>query len=532
MNLHDIFTEDFKSILDAFYEVLDFPFIIRDVSEKVTYRSTRLVPPRFKKIEKKISDNNTHLGQIIGFYESGSDRKRISLSVKLLHDLITEKRRSRKAFLSAIKDVELRDEELTYFYKICDSLTSVVDIKKVCSIVLEMVVRIVNVERASLLLIDKKSRELKIFASRGIPKNIAKSVTVKLGEGISGKVAATGKHILVENVDTHDKDELINGSTFSTKSFLSYPLVYSRSKNKKDVIGVINATDKKSGQIFTTEDLRLVSAVAALATMALQNAEFYNRLMTAFTELKEKNKILVNAQKALIRSERIASLGTFSASVAHEIKNPLTAIMGVVQMLSVKKDSPEEIEKYAKTIYTQVDFISRIVTELLDFSRTGIPERNEEDINQVIEDTLVFTEHHLVRFKDIKVKKNLKKNLPKISIDKGQIQQVFINLIHNAEQAMPEGGVLTIKSYILKQSGDRDEGKEDYVTVSFTDTGTGIEKDDLDNIFKSFFTTKKKGEGTGLGLWIAQNIIKNHNGLLIVRSRKNHGSCFEVRLPV
>ncbi len=393
-----------------------------------------------------------------------------------------------------------------------------------------------SVERASIMLLDKESGELKIFSSRGIPQRIVRSVRIKLGEGISGKVALTGKPILIENVDKYEEKIFLKESKFETKSFLSYPLVYSKSKSKKEIIGVINATDKKTGEVFTNKDIKLISSVSTLATMAIQNSELYSKLDKAYKDLKEKSKIILNTQKALIRTERLSSLGTLSASVAHEIKSPLTSIMGAAQMISLRKSQVEDVLRYAGIIEAQCSQISSIMSQLLNFSRQSKPERKEESINKVVEDTLIFTKHHLSRFKNVKIKKKFNKNLPKVFIDRGQIQQVFVNLINNAAQSMPDGGTLFIKTSLVRYiNNEKEKGKnlgKSYVVVSFIDTGIGIKKKDLKNIFKPFFTTKRRGEGTGLGLSISKDIMKNHNGELKVRSREGKGACFEVLIPV
>jgi len=533
MNLHNIFTREFRTQLNTLFKVSFFPIMFYDDSNNVVFCNTDFIPPATKSVLKIIKHKSHTIGRIEGYYETGNERKQVSSLLRLVNTLVITKIKEEEYLSEFTQKIDLQDKQINYFYQICESLTSVFELKKVCAIILEMVIKIAHVERASIMLVNRKTKELTIFSSKGIPENIAKSVRIKIGDGISGKVALEGKPILVKDIhackDSIDPKE----SKFNTSSFLSYPLIYSRSRTQKNIIGVINATDKKTGQIFTRDDLRLIASVGALATMVLQNAEFYNRIKTAYNVLKEKTKTVVNTQRSLVRSERLASLGTFSASVAHEIKSPLTAVMGALQMLMLKKDQMDAVMKYVEMIQTQVDFISKILSELLDFSRQGTPERYKEQINKVIEDTLIFTEHYLTRFKNVTVTTNLSEALPELLIDKGQIQQVFVNLINNAAQAMPDGGKLVIKSFLLSSQCKSFKGeKRDFVVVSFTDTGKGIAKEKLDSILKPFFTTKARGEGTGLGLWITQNILRNHEGELKVKSKPGKGSCFEVCIPV
>lgn len=431
------------------------------------------------------------------------------------------------------KESILRDEEddflfRNYFYEICDSLSNVLNVKKVCDIMLEMIIRIVSVERASLMLYNKRIKRLEIFASKGIPKDIVKKVKLKPGEGISGRVFKSGKPIFVDDIEKIPEYKSKKESKFETRSFLSVPLIYSGVEGKKEIIGVVNATDKASGANFIINDQRLITSLSAVASMAVQNSRLYENIKKGYKELKRKNRIILNTQKSLMANERLSSVGTLAASVVHEIKNPLSVMSGAIQILMKKREDKKLLMEYSKIIKEQIDNIVKISSQLLSFSEERKLEIKSEDLNNIIEDTLIFTGHYLSRFKGVKVIKNLKKTLPQIYIDRGQIQQVFMNLINNAAQAMPSGGTLKIETGLY--SPDSDNGKE--VFISFVDNGKGIEKRYLKKIFNPFFTTKDRGEGTGLGLSISRDIIRRHKGRVEVKSKLGKGTSFLIFFPI
>jgi two-component system NtrC family sensor kinase len=221
----------------------------------------------------------------------------------------------------------------------------------------------------------------------------------------------------------------------------------------------------------------------------------------------------------------MVTVGQIAGGVAHELNNPLTGVLGNAQVLlsEIPKHNPwyEDV----KRIYQSAKRCKEIVTNLLTFSRQQEFEFELADINEVVQNTLSLCEHELV-VENIKVVKEFGKNLPKIDVSVLQIEQVFLNLIVNARQAMPQGGTLTISTRLVK--------KEDVqgIEVDFTDTGRGIKKEDLSKMFKPFFTTKEKGKGTGLGLSVSQSIVEKHKGTIKVESEgEGRGAKFTMFFP-
>ncbi|MEW6377605.1 MAG: ATP-binding protein [Thermodesulfobacteriota bacterium] len=283
--------------------------------------------------------------------------------------------------------------------------------------------------------------------------------------------------------------------------------------------------------------------------------------------LELTNKKLKQAQEELIRTEKLASIGKFAAGVAHEVGNPLGAILGYTSILEKGGINQEESKDYLKRIEKEIERINRIVRELLDFARPSQPEFREVEINKVIESTLSLLSYQK-NFKNIQTKIDLQPNLPMIKGDESQLSQVLINIILNAVDAMSNGGVLRIQTeeYVVEdlfpgrlqnlyypRRRREDPMESDYshlrkpdpltailkkfsrgdrlVRTRISDTGVGIKKEDLERIFDPFFTTKSPDRGTGLGLSISLRIVESMGGEIRVESEVGNGSAFEIYFP-
>jgi PAS domain S-box-containing protein len=228
-------------------------------------------------------------------------------------------------------------------------------------------------------------------------------------------------------------------------------------------------------------------------------------------------------QERLHLTHRLASVGEMASGIAHELNNPLTGIIGLSELL-VNEDVPDEIKEDLTAINSEAKRAAVVVKNMLSFARKHSSVKQPVQVNKVIEDVLALR-YHEHKNHGIQVIKELAGDLPEITADPFQIQQVFINIVLNAEQAMAEArgkGTLTVAS---AAAGNR-------VKVSFTDDGPGIDQKDIRRIFDPFFTTKEVGKGTGLGLSICYGIITAHNGLIYARSENGKGATFIVELPV
>ncbi len=237
-------------------------------------------------------------------------------------------------------------------------------------------------------------------------------------------------------------------------------------------------------------------------------------LSEAFNKMAED---IETTQRQLIQSEKLASLGQLAAGLAHEINNPLANISINAQML-LQDTKDKKIKEKLSKIEGNVDRATRIVKNLLDFSRTPEFHPHYTDINTLIAKTLDILKHET---KKVEVVKELDENLPEVLVDPAQLQQVFINAITNACQAMPNGGKLILRTGRIG----------DIMEIEVSDTGEGISPENLTKVFDPFFTTRKVGKGTGLGLSISYRIVEKHGGHIDVKSEIGKGTSFIIKLP-
>ncbi len=261
--------------------------------------------------------------------------------------------------------------------------------------------------------------------------------------------------------------------------------------------------------------------------------ELTARLRTARDELEgwghqleekvdQRTREIRQIQAQLIRSEKLASLGELVAGIAHEINNPLTGILVFSSLLKEDPKLPAELRKDLDIITEETGRCARIVKGLLDFSRESTPQMGPVSLNGVVEKALALIENQTI-LQDVEIVKHYDEGLPDVMLDSGQIEQVFINLLVNAGQAMEGKGRLEIRTEMSP------EGR--FARVTVTDSGCGIPPENLERIFDPFFTTKELA-GTGLGLSVSYGIVENHGGRILAQSTVGVGTSFTVLLPI
>jgi signal transduction histidine kinase/HAMP domain-containing protein len=287
----------------------------------------------------------------------------------------------------------------------------------------------------------------------------------------------------------------------------------------------------EKGEIYILETRQDITEQKKLE---MQVEEYTENLEKTNAELQNAFKNLKETQAQLIQAEKMAGIGQLAAGVAHELNNPLGGILGYCQFAlekitkkPLKELTGEDISTYSqylKDIEQQSQRCKVIIQSLLKFSRASVKENLEPtDVNSVLKETFTFVKHQMEKHQ-VKLEEVLSPSLPPINGNVSQLQQVFTNLILNAIQAMPQGGKLTVWD---KVSEDKKS-----IEISFADTGEGISKENLNKIFEPFYTTKKVGQGTGLGLSVSYGIVKDHGGDIQVESIVGKGTTFTVFLPV
>jgi signal transduction histidine kinase len=265
------------------------------------------------------------------------------------------------------------------------------------------------------------------------------------------------------------------------------------------------------------------------------NEDLTGRIEAATSELAKRNEelrllneALFESQRQLSHSEKLAAVGQVTAAMAHQIGTPLNSISGYLQLILQDGDLQSKDQNRLKIIESQLDRLADSVKNLLSFTRQPKPQLKSLQVNEVLEELIHLSEPWFLA-RNVKLAKHLSPNLPPILGDPTHLQTLFLNLITNALDAMPKGGVLTIKTGQRLSPPSSQEGRG--LEIAMTDTGIGITEESKKRIFEPFFTTKKMGEGTGLGLAICEKIIKEHSGKIEIESEVGKGSTFLIFLP-
>jgi two-component system NtrC family sensor kinase len=403
-----------------------------------------------------------------------------------------------------------RTHELATLNEINKIITSSLDLDQILSQAMHGIQRILHVEAGALLLLDEDSGLLEFKKILSGSQERLVDFRLRLGEGIAGHVAQNGEPLLVLDAQNDPRfcprvDEAL---AFATRSILCVPL-----KVKDRIIGVIEVINRLDSP-FDENDLWLLDYMAGSVAIALENARLY-------TELSDFARELEKSQAQLILAEKLAAMGRLAASIAHEINNPLQAIHNCLHLTLKKPLNEEKKTRYLGMAQEEVERLITIVQRMLEFYRSSRGGMAPTDVHTIIENVLALSSKRLQHGK-ITVIKKLAPDLSAINAVSDQLKQVFLNIVINAIEAMPEGGELCIETKL------NDDG--DGLSVAFTDTGVGLSEKDQENIFEPFFTTK--ATGTGLGLSVSYGIIERHGGRIGVQSELGEGATFTVHLPL
>ncbi len=398
------------------------------------------------------------------------------------------------------QELRQRNRELATLNVINQSVTSSLDLNQILASAMQGIGEIANVDAAFLVLIDPRSGA-RVVSQQFSRDDGGIGDTTVVHHGILNNVIEHRRPVLVDDVDSRPP-------TSAFRSVLCVPLIV-----KDQVVGAIQVFNKLSNQ-FDKDDEALFLSIAASAAAAIENARLYS-------ELAEFARELERSQAQLVQAEKMAAAGRLAASIAHEINNPLQAIHNSLHLTLRPTLSEEKRARYLAMAQEEVERLIDIVRRLLEFSRPSRGRRAATDANQIIDNVLALTNKRL-QHGHIVVETDLALDLPLLHVVPDQLTQVFLNIVLNAIEAMPDGGRLTIRT---AQSKDGKWGQ-----IAFTDNGPGMDEQTRANIFEPFFTTKTTG--TGLGLAISYGIIERHGGQIEVDSAPGDGSTFVVRLPI
>ena len=409
----------------------------------------------------------------------------------------------------AEQEIRRRNRELMVLNSIAQTLTESMDLNDSLNRTLRQMVELFSLDASSLYLFDEQGLTLRRVAAVGYRSEYARSFP---------KVSVQPE--LLQHIKSVH-------ATFLSAQGLPLPPIFRTVQQKegiassflvilwsKDRVGGVLAVGSRALREFSPSDINLLIAVGSQISNAIDRTALYEETRQAYDNLRR-------TQEQLLHSEKMAAVGQLISGVAHELNNPLTAILGYSQLLTSSPDvGPQGIE-YTDKLYKQAQRTHRIVQNLLSFARQHKPERLAVQVNQILEETLALRDYDL-RMKNVRVHLDLSPDLPVTAADPHQLQQVFLNIVNNAVDA------------VLESSGDGDIWvrtgvRGDRLTVEFTDSGPGVREPS--RVFDPFYTTKPVGKGTGLGLSICYGIITEHGGTIRVRNADPRGASFAIELP-
>lgn len=390
--------------------------------------------------------------------------------------------------------------QLESLFSVAQSIISSLDLEEILQRVTRDACRLMDTTVCSLMLLNAARDQLELRACHGAGPKYLRKPPLPVEDSLVGVVVRRCKPIQVYNVQEHDAYRHIElARKEGLVSLLSVPLAFGNSAT-----GVLNVYTSRPYR-YSTQDIKILSALAHLAAIAIENARLHEKI--------------VGIEEQLRRNERLSTLGLLAAEVAHEIRNPLTVMKMMFHSLELNFPASDPRCRDAEIIVEKMDQLNKIVDRLLGHARFTEPTLEPVDVNALLDELLLLARHKLSQ-QNVTLKKRLAADLPRIRADRGQIEQACLNLILNAAEAMPEGGTLTVRTSAPDAST---------ILITIADTGVGMAAEKQKRLFEPFLTTK--AGGTGLGLAIVHKIIEAHSGRIEVRSAPNKGTTFRILLP-
>ena len=406
--------------------------------------------------------------------------------------------------------IRRRNRELMVLNSIAETLSYTLDLNESVNRTLRQILELFELDASSLYLFDKDDVTIRRVAAVGHRSEFAKTFpVVTLPAGLIQQLRAT--HATFLSVQGLPLPPIAR--EMQKREGIESAYVVTLWAKEKIIGGLV--VGSRSVREFSVADISLLTAVGSQVASAVDHSRMYEETRRAYENLRR-------TQEQLVHSEKLAAVGQLISGVAHELNNPLTAILGYSQLLSSSGEVGPQALGYSEKLYKQAKRTHRIVQNLLSFARQHKPERVPVRLNTILEDTLALRDYDL-RMSQIRVHLNLANELPEVPADPHQLQQVFLNLINNAVDAILETGSEGDLWVCTGVDGDK-------AFVELTDSGPGVK--DPSRVFDPFYTTKPVGKGTGLGLSICYGIITEHGGTIQVKNVPDKGAAFRIELPL
>jgi signal transduction histidine kinase len=454
---------------------------------------------------------------------------RFHTSKSLLIDTITEMEEDKKLVEAKYEEVNRLNLELNYkikqllaIHETGKAILSVLNLEQLLTVIMKILSNVCQIHRAIIMLVNENEAILEYIHGTGFDGKVPEAVKnykVSLNHlsNILVRVTNTGRSEYVPEVKNSSlrKENIMLTLSKPTSAYV-VPLI-TRSK----VIGVI-ATDAVGGKGVPKETRETLEVFAPQIAIAIENARLYRKLQEQMKELEQSHALLS-------RSEKFSFLGNLAARLAHEIKNPMTAIGTFIQMMPQKYNDAEFRENFHNIAMEETNRINNLITELLDLVKKRESNFELNNLHDLI-DKMILLVSPQSNAKKIKVFRRFDPNIGQVWVDSEKMKEVILNLLSNAVDFTPEGGKIEfVTTHCIEK------GKPATICIEIKDNGPGIPQSMIDNVFDPYFTTKHRSSlhnGTGLGLFIAYQNMQDHNGNIEAKSKVNEGSVFTLTLPV
>ncbi|MBN1937757.1 MAG: response regulator [Anaerolineae bacterium] len=353
------------------------------------------------------------------------------------------------------------------------------------------------------------AKNVVLYKHRGIPLQLGEAfdhARWQPGQGLIGQTAQSGKRIVA--ISLHDDPHLAALIPHGLDIVACVPL-----STQQSVIGVLAVLAQDGGQ-WGEHSFQLLEAIGRQVGGAIENARLY-------TQVRQYAEDLSRSQAQLVQAEKLSAMGRLIIYISHELNNPLQAVQNCLHLVLNRSLSKEKNREFLTMAQAEVERLIGTVQRMLDFSRPSGPGENVADVHAILQDVLALSSKRLVQA-NVRVRRTFANDIPRLHANEDQLKQVFLNLVLNAVDAMPNGGQLTLATRL-------DQDKQ-WAYIDVHDEGIGLSSEAMKHVFEPFYTTKS--QGTGVGLAISYGLIEQHGGDIQVQSQESKGSCFTVRLPV
>lgn len=414
--------------------------------------------------------------------------------------------------------------------ELSDAMISMLNVDMIAKKLTDTINHAMALDSESLYIADRDTGDFVLYSSLNTDSGTSSKHIDKLKSDnpLIDYLYMVKSEIFIEDIESENKfrsqkDTLLK-IFHDLNASLVFPLFF-----KDDLRGVLILGRKRTGQMFNSMDIKLLSTLVNQTAIAIENSFSFELVEDYANELEKKNQILKNIQEQLIHTEKMSAIGQLAAGIAHEIRNPLNIIEGARYYLASQLENGNHdgsVNDYLEYIQNEVIRTNRLIDQLLNFAKIDHGKSEQVNINNIIENVLVLSRKQ-IQDAGVKLHKDLNEEVPEVKGDSGQLWQVLINLLMNSIQSIDKDGEISIESGILQNYFN---SGSDYVYTKITDNGSGIDEQDLPRIFDPFFT--KKASGTGLGLSVSYKIIESHKGNILVSSRVGEGTSFILQLPL